>query len=612
MPNNGIAPLHSLFPKLSWPLLAVLFCLYSATGLASPFWTSVTQGKIELGDGIEYLEDPGGKLTLAQVQQRNDWDINHDSTFSKGYNASAWWLKFTIHNAERHNNWLLEIAYPVLDHIQLYVLSEDGRRQEFVMGDKQPFWSRPLQHHNFLVPLNLPETGNAVLYLRVQTTSSVQVPLNLWDEQAFHTLQIGPTIMHGIYYGGLLIIALYNLLIYFVLGERAYLYYVSYIVCLGLFVSGLHGWSFMFLWPNATQWNDQSILVFLAGCLLFAVLFTRRFLAGEKPFQPWANWLFFLYIVICLLAMVGVFVASYTLVISILVPATIASCLLGLVVGIVACFEGRASAPYYTLAWTMLFIGGIVIALNKANVLPSNIFTEYALLIGSLLEVLLLSFALAERINQERSLRIEAQTMALVTQKQANEALEEKVAERTLELEQANRKLQELSDTDQLTGLKNRRYLNQFLEDEFSRSSRYSHSIAILMIDIDHFKSVNDNYGHLSGDRCLKAVAEQIRLSNREPTDLVARYGGEEFCFVLPETDSQGARVVAERILQQVENTVVTLKNGSLRVTCSIGLYAAVPESAKDVNLFIDRADEALYHSKQNGRNCLTDFGDLS
>lgn len=594
----------------TWSLLTWLLCLLTGSAWAAPYETSVALGRIQLDKGVQYIEDRSTKLTLDAVRQRQDWKTSDSSTFSQGYNSSAWWLKLTVHNREQRENWLLEVSYPVLDHLDFYVL-QDGGLQQFLLGDKQPFWSRPLQHHNFLIPLKLPEDTSAEIYLRVQSKSSVQVPMTLWDEQSFHTMQIAPTIMHGIYYGGLLIIALYNLLIYFVLGERAYLYYVSYIVSLALFVSGLHGWSFMFLWPNATQWNDQSVLVFLACCILFAVLFTRRFLASEKPFQTWASLLFYVFIVICAGAIVAAFLTSYAHVISVLVPLAVAACLLGLTVGIVACFEKRASAPYYTLAWTMLFMGGIVIAFNKANILPSNLFTEYALLIGSLLEVLLLSFALAERINQERSLRIQAQSIALDTQKQANDALEERVAERTRELEHANKKLQELSDTDQLTGLKNRRYLNQFLEIEFARSNRYQHSIAILMIDIDHFKSVNDNYGHLAGDLCLKKVAEQISQCNREPTDLVARYGGEEFCFVLPETTATGAQVVAERILRQIENTAVTLKSGSLRVTCSIGFYASIPTSAKEVNTFIDRADAALYHSKQNGRNCLTNFTDI-
>jgi two-component system, sensor histidine kinase LadS len=602
--------LHPTSPYTRLAPLAWLMVLCCSWLQAATIDASVNLGQIELGDQVRYLEDPGGTLTYDDIRHRQDWIRNDRSTFSQGYSTSAWWLSLELQNPQPQTSWLLEFAYPVLDHLQVYVRYEDGRLQEFILGDKLPFWSRPIQHHNFLVPLTLDTGTKAQVYIRVESTSSLMVPIILWDENNFHTLQVGPTIMHGIYYGGLLIIALYNLLIYFVLGERAYLYYVSYIVSLALFVAGLQGWSFMFLWPNATQWNDQSILVFLASCILFAVLFTRRFLATDKPFQPWANGFFFGFTLLCCGAIVASFFTTYTHVISILVPVALVACVMGLIVGIVAWFEKRPSAPYYTLAWAALFAGGIVIVLSKSNVIPSNLFTEYALLIGSLLEALLLSFALAERINKERSLRIEAQSLALQTQRQANEALEQRVAERTVELEQANQKLKTLSDTDQLTGLKNRRYLNQYLEDEFARCIRYQHSIAILMIDIDHFKSVNDNYGHLAGDQCLKVVAEQIQASNRAPTDLAARYGGEEFCFVLPETDSEGATVVAQRVLQQIENTVIPLESGNLRVTCSVGLYAGIPNSPKDVNLFVNRADAALYQSKQNGRNCLTSFSE--
>lgn len=596
---------HCIFRRAGLACLLILFC---SCIQAATYKTSTSLGRIELGDKVQYLEDPAGALDLEDTQERQDWQTSDTSTFSQGYSASAWWLRFSVSNPEPQDTWLLEFSYPVLDHLQVYIQNQEGRLQEYTLGDKQPFWSRPIQHHNFLVPLTLTTGTTSQIYVRVVSSSSVMVPITLWDEQLFHSLQVGPTILHGIYYGGLLIIALYNLLIYFVLGERAYLYYVSYIISLAMFVAGLQGWSFMFLWPNATQWNDQSILIFLASCILFAVLFTRRFLATDKPFQLWANTFFYMYVLLCIAAIVASFIVSYTQVISILVPAAFIACVLGLVVGIVAWFEKRPSAPYYTLAWAALFTGGIVIVLSKSNLIASNMFTEYALLIGSLLEALLLSFALAERINKERSLRIEAQTLALQTQRQANEALEQRVTERTIELEHANQKLKQLSDTDQLTGLKNRRFLNQYLDDEFARSSRYQHSISILMIDIDHFKSVNDNYGHLAGDHCLKIIAQTIQQANRSPTDIAARYGGEEFCFVLPETDNEGATTVAERVLQQIENTVIPLDTGALRVTCSIGLYAGVPASIKDVNSFVDQADAALYQSKQNGRNCLTDF----
>src|SRR5690606_6268012 len=228
-----------------------------------------------------------------------------------------------------------------------------------------------------------------------------------------------------------------------------------------------------------------------------------------------------------------------------------------------------------------------VLALTKFHILPRNLFTDSATQIGSLLEVALLSFALAERINQERAMRYQAQQQALDTQFRATEALERRVAERTRELEIANRKLHELSATDALTGIKNRGHLDRYLQQEVSRALRYQHPLTVILIDVDHFKPINDTYGHLVGDDCLREIARRIAAESRWPSDLAARYGGEEFCMVLPETDAEGARIVAERIRQQVEATPVTTEIGALYLTVSLGVFNGIPTQEEDASRFL-------------------------
>jgi len=226
--------------------------------------------------------------------------------------------------------------------------------------------------------------------------------------------------------------------------------------------------------------------------------------------------------------------------------------------------------------------------------------------------VLLLSFALADRINWERQLRNQAQQQALDTQRIANEELEHRVHARTEELEQANRKLKELSDTDQLTGLKNRRYLNLYIEREFARAQRYQLSMAVLMIDVDHFKSINDSYGHPVGDDCLQEVAKRIRGEMRWPSDTAARYGGEEFCVVLPQTENQGAIIVAERIRNMIEFNPIETRSRNLSLTVSIGIHVIIPSPEYRVADMIAQADAALYEAKQSGRNRVVISSDLN
>jgi diguanylate cyclase len=185
-----------------------------------------------------------------------------------------------------------------------------------------------------------------------------------------------------------------------------------------------------------------------------------------------------------------------------------------------------------------------------------------------------------------------------------NRQLDEKVRERTEALEEANEKLLTLSTTDELTQLKNRRYFDQVLHIEYQRAYREKFPVAIMMLDIDHFKQLNDTHGHQFGDICLQEVARTIRASVRRPPDLPARYGGEEFVVVLPNTDLNGALTVAETIRNAVSELTVSSGNLSVRMTVSIGVASEIPEDNEHgADILLKTADERLYRAKEEGRN---------
>lgn len=164
-------------------------------------------------------------------------------------------------------------------------------------------------------------------------------------------------------------------------------------------------------------------------------------------------------------------------------------------------------------------------------------------------------------------------------------------------------RLEHLSKTDVLTGLYNRRHFMELIEAELARARRYRTPLAVVMVDLDHFKEVNDGRGHQVGDRVLAAVAGAMSESVRE-TDLAARYGGEEFVLLLPNTDRQGARELAERCREVVADTLVADAGGPLHVTASMGV-ASYPEDVVDgdVDALLGAADDALYRAKGGGRN---------
>lgn len=170
------------------------------------------------------------------------------------------------------------------------------------------------------------------------------------------------------------------------------------------------------------------------------------------------------------------------------------------------------------------------------------------------------------------------------------------------ELREKNATLAEISITDLVTGLRNRRYVTEFLSVELLRAARYKSALSVLLLDLDYFKRVNDTYGHKAGDRVLQSIGETLRASLRG-TDLAGRFGGEEFLVVLPQTDLDGACALGERIREAIAETATTIGPGPpISVTVSIGA-AVLTESIRTAEQLIEAADAALYVAKDAGRN---------
>ena len=175
-------------------------------------------------------------------------------------------------------------------------------------------------------------------------------------------------------------------------------------------------------------------------------------------------------------------------------------------------------------------------------------------------------------------------------------------------LNEANQRLEILSQRDGLTGLYNRRYWQERLEEEFGRAQRYGAVFSLLLFDLDHFKQINDSYGHPGGDEVLRVVARRLPPLLRT-TDLAGRYGGEEFAVLLPSTLQAGALVVAERLRDAMRCEVVPLADHEISFTVSIGVVQFDPDCTSASEL-IARADRALYAAKRSGRDCVRCHGD--
>ncbi|HBY08006.1 MAG TPA: hypothetical protein DEH22_09570, partial [Chloroflexi bacterium] len=178
-----------------------------------------------------------------------------------------------------------------------------------------------------------------------------------------------------------------------------------------------------------------------------------------------------------------------------------------------------------------------------------------------------------------------------------NARLQQEIEER----KRIEAQLQELAITDPLTRLYNRRHFFELAKQEFARTRRYQSELAVIMLDLDHFKQVNDRYGHLIGDLVLQTFAGHVQACIRE-TDILARYGGEEFIILLPQTSFGNSQNLAERLRQIIATQPIVTNDYSISITLSIGISNLL-EDDTDIDMLISRADQALYTAKNSGRN---------
>jgi len=557
-----------------------------------------------LDDHIEFLEDKSGKLDLTSVrkQPQEAWKANIEHHPGFGFSDSAYWFRVNLDNPDLQN-WLLEVDSPTLDEIELYLFAGERLIQEVQTGDSRPFAERPLQFREFILPLNLSLTGQATLYLRVKSTGSLQVPMNLWQEDAFYQRDELETAALGLFIGSILIMALYNLFLYTRVHEPAYIYYVFYVTTFGFFVVGLTGWGYKYLWPESPGFQQYSLGIFITLGGISVCRFIHHFLdlpaLAPRIRYVLAGAALIQLALLCLLPF-----APYNTIVQAALIITILIALIAQYSGIKLWYR-NIDARYFTIAWSAFLLAVIMAILEKFSLIPLENWTDAVLPTCMLLELILLSMALGERISRETQQRIQAQQDVIQLHAETEKVLEQKVYERTLELKEANARLKTLSITDDLTGIFNHRHFLDRAKHAIKLSQRYQRPIALIMMDVDHFKSVNDTHGHATGDEVLKHVVASCCRINRE-TDIFGRLGGEEFGILLLESPAASAFEVAERLRREIEASSTEFEGQVITVTVSQGICTVEPaDQYPTIEDALKVADKAMYQAKKAGRNCV-------
>lgn len=570
-----------------------------------------------LSDAMSVYLHRGGSLSLEQIMAidaTNDFlppVTGSASATNFGLTQAEVWLRLRFDTtSEPPGRRLLEIGHASLDRVDMYLSSNGGPWLHQHSGDRIPFEARPVAHRNHVFDLQLLPNSQYTLYLRVASEGTLSVPVTLWQPNAlWHADQIGYALL-SLYYGLLLGLLVYNLFLYLALKEKLYLIYVAFVGLLAVGQAGLAGLSSQFIWPHDPWLAHLSPTAGVAAAGAFGALFVQGFL-GSMPRRMHLQWLMPLVsIAYTLTFLCAVFWSYFHAALAVnLISLVFASG--ALTMGAGALVKRQPGARFFVLAWVSLLLGILIIALHNLGVLPSNAFTSNALLIGSALEMLLLSLALADRINGIQRLHEQAQGEALKVRQQMVEALREserrlesRVQERTLALEEANQALRESqqlleqqANHDALTGLANRKLLTDRLDGAVARARRNKTRFAVIMADLDRFKAVNDSLGHAAGDEVLREVSNRLQSSVRA-SDTVARVGGDEFVLLVEDigtADSVG--LVLAKLVESVTAPIKLAGNAQVLIGVSVG-HAIYPDDSDQLESLLGQADKAMYRGK--------------
>ncbi|AOP33832.1 adenylate/guanylate cyclase [Leptospira tipperaryensis] len=370
---------------------------------------------------VERYEDNRTILTREDLEQKNV-SFEKVNKVNLGYSSSAHWLRFKIENKEKIGKlYLYELSYPLIDSMELYVKNLDtGEIQKSIAGDRIPFDSREIKHQNFIFPIRLAAQTDYQIMVRILTESSVQFPMTFWSSNEFYNHIVDEQKTFGLYYGIMIAMMAYNLFLFVGTRDRSYLFYVLFLTGYVLFQACLNGLAFQYLWPDSIWWANSSLPFFMFFGGGWGAQFSREFLR-MKFYHSTLDRILLAYFVFGMIASVLSLGLNFSIGIKLAIAYVFFMVVLLISSGIVSILKGYRAARFYLSAWIFLLLGIVTYILKTLTLFPSNFVTEYSIQFGSSFEVLLLSLALADRINILKKEKEEAQKKLIDSQKEALE-----------------------------------------------------------------------------------------------------------------------------------------------------------------------------------------------
>lgn len=606
-------------------LLVLTASWFSALASASTLSPVVINGNLNnvLYPTVEYKLTPQESLS---GYDQSGWQTTRTANLNFGYTADFLWLRFQLVNQTDAPQKLYLLAeFPRLDELTLYRVNGHNLEEVNTIGDKHALAVRPLKDFELVFPIQLEAKQSRWIYLKAKTDGTMSLPLSIWQAERFLEHKTRLSLSAGLMLGLLLASAVILISLYVMTRKGYFLMGGLFNLCAWLMLIAVFGLAYRYISDNF-QWLSNGLIPASAiVCCIFINLISVKVL-GTKQLGKFIFVLLRLFVVLSVVTLLVSLWLDYGN--ALMLASCISAVHLSVLFLATLLLKFKYHLPVYKLAGSQLalLLGSYF---NLSIIFGANVNTLSQIVLFGLCQIVatsLLSFVLIERFIIERDNKVSRQQTELAKAK-ANEELqsetirikdayqeelEANIQERTFELEIAlrelqdkNRELEELNTQDALTGVRNRRYFDKKITMEYRRSRREQTLLSILMLDIDHFKNVNDSYGHLVGDEAIKFVADTIVQQLKRPSDIICRYGGEEFAVLLPNTDPPGALLVAEEIRQAICAKALNTSAGEIKITISCGVFSAIASAQIDPHQYTDNADKALYQAKQAGRNCV-------
>jgi len=488
-----------------------------------------------------------------------------------GIGSKPVWIHFTVDNpTATFLQRRLSIENAWLDQVEVYFQHQGKTTATYRAGDRQPFGQRPIASRYFVFDQAF-GSGVSEVFIRVETADPMVVPITLLNPETSRIRQTQQELSYGVVYGFLLALMAYNAILFISLRGWQYLLYSAYLAMFAAMNIAYTGHGFAWLWPDAVNWQQWSNPVLMVLYGVSGLLFAIRFL-DLRLYYPRVRTLVLSF---CATfgVLLGVAILAGSQKYALLVSFSFVFLFTGLMLflGVISVRAGQKPAKYFLIAAIAAMVGAVLTTLSTWGFIPHNTWNFRAVEIGMLVDATLLALALAYQLRMGQEERI--------------------LAER-------------LAQQDPLTGLNNRRAFYDKTGSLWSQAIRHGHHTAVMLLDIDLFKQINDVHGHAHGDKVLKAMANILKQAIRQG-DVLARWGGEEFIVFLPETSLQEAAALAERLRTAIAGMRIPYATGETTVTASFGV-AQKDRGHSTLDALIASADECLYQSKQQGRNRVT------